>query len=272
MAGLLYYVPGHTGQMMSGDACKLGLAHAFGHLKDEGLLCRGVYNKGPDEKDGGSGAGTVVAEPTFAGKVGVFSDRQTWRKVPGSDAYVGYYTDDPPKPADVARSQMLPGHRVELGDGQKWTVPIARGIAEHGDNMMIGCTLPTAMAIDDDGNWQEGAVVPKYAALWKLAEQWWDTVVTASAAVEGADVSDAGLIVELADQNDAALLVLSANYRLGKAEVVLLGLFTSDTYGELLGALIDMPTMLAWQKKTTAIAGSNSSDGSKGGIPATAPQ
>ncbi len=249
MAGLLYYVPDHSGQMTAGDACKIGLTHAFGHLKDEGLQCNEAYNNGPDAKDGGSGAGTVIADPLFSGKLGVYPDRQTWRKVPGSKAYVGYYTDDPPKPADVARVQVLPGHLVTLGDGQKWTVPIARGIAEHGDNVMIGCTLPTAMAIDDDGNWKEGEVVPKYAALWKLAEQWWDTVVTASAAVEGAEISDVGLIVELAEQNDAALVALSANYRLGKAEVVLLGLFTSDTYGDILGALIDMPAMIAYHEK-----------------------
>ena len=54
---------------------------------------------------------------------------------------------------------------------------------------------------------------------------------------------------EFADVNDAALLALATNYRVGKAEVVLLGLFDDRATVEILKALIDWPTISAWLKK-----------------------
>jgi hypothetical protein len=57
------------------------------------------------------------------------------------------------------------------------------------------------------------------------------------------------------------LLSLSTNYKLGKAEVALLGIFSDIAVGGILNALIDWPTFVAWREKKMALDGSNTGDG-----------
>ncbi len=272
MAGLLYYVPGHSGQMTSGDACKLGLAHAFGHLKDEGLRCNGVYNNGPDVKDGGSGAGTVIADPSFAGKLGVYLDRQAWRKVPGSSAYVGYYTDDPPKPQDLLRSQVIPGRVVLLGDDQQWMAPIARGVLGSEDELVYHCPLPTATTIGDDGEWGRGSIMPKYLPLWEAATRVWNAISAECLAAPGNSDTERDVSIDCAGGNDAAMLAIATNYRVGKAEVALLGLFNSQAVSGILLTLVDWQTIASWTEKKTATGGSSTGGGQADDTPATGPR
>lgn len=56
---------------------------------------------------------------------GYHPQTQTWQQLPGSDCWIGWQTDNPPTPLDLARRSALlyPGPAVELNDGQRWVIP-----------------------------------------------------------------------------------------------------------------------------------------------------
>lgn len=260
MAGLLYYLPGATEDDVAGHMAKAGLTYAYNGR----MSARGARN-GPE----GTPAGLVVADNKAVEDVhiGHFPNKQTWRKVPGGTAWVGYYPDDPPKPADLVRKRVLRGRLVTLGDGQDWVAPIARGFIEEDDTLRWYQALPETTTVDDDGNWIVGGVLPKYAKLWDLALRWLD------ATCSGERQDDGKVHFDFAGLNDAALVALGTNYRLGKAEVALLGLFNGSCAIDIMGALIDTPTLedFASKKKQSTDDGSNTADGQPVETPATAP-
>ena len=107
MAGFLYYLAGKGTDIEAAELHKLGLGYAF---DEERCAARGV-RCGPE----GSGEGIVVANPQSVPEhlIRFEPTRQTWRKVPKTDAYVGIYTDENrPGPEDVQRTRILSGHLV----------------------------------------------------------------------------------------------------------------------------------------------------------------
>ena len=50
---------------------------------------------------------------------------QTWEQLPGMDCWIGWQTDNPPKPADLLRQPgpRYHGPAVELNDGHDWLIP-----------------------------------------------------------------------------------------------------------------------------------------------------
>lgn len=212
-------------------------------------------------------------------------DGQEW--VPGivEGLSVGRWHDDPPpEPADLARTEQLQGHAVELADGHRWLVPLARGWAEEDGELRWYTALPQRLT-RRDGQWQRGDVLPRFARLWQIAEQWearWQAAIDAAVAEEDrkdqAEQSRVRCELSLHDAADLAAEVLGANYRLTAAEVSLLGLFADHTPATVLDALIDLPTRAEWiraqaQKKTPpAPAGVNTPAGGPASTPATAPR
>lgn len=244
MSGLLYYLPGQGLPVTLGDLrAKFGLGHAFDPA-DQPITVRSV-RRGPD---GGEGAVVVDERRVSAASVGFFPDRQQWWRVPGSAAWVGRFTGESIVPADLQREVILPGHDVKLADGQSYHVPIARGLAEEADELRYFVALPRKSTIDDEGRWVEGDVDDRYAELWSLAERWADAVVDAK-------TEHGRTMFELRDSHDGALAALAANYRLGKAEVALLGLFNRRVVYDVLLALIDWPAYEEFHKKKAARAG-----------------
>ena len=171
-----------------------------------------------------------------------------------------------PTPENLERAARLDGHPVILADGAAWLVPVARGLTPEDGQMCYYNRLPQVAGLDDAGRWTTGGIVPHYRRLWDLAGKWWDARYagdvkenpdgTATAELDGFDT--------LADIFDAATEVLQANYRIGKPEVATLGILTAPHARAVLDALIDGPTMAAWQKKTLADGGLNSSGGPTG--------
>jgi hypothetical protein len=161
---------------------------------------------------------------------------------------------------------MLSGHLVTLGDGQRWRVPIARAIDAEAELLTYGNVLPRAVDVDDDGEWTPAGTVARYAPLWEIATSYWHARVHA-------EELDEGIKFDFAGERDAALAALAANYRIGKAEVGLLGLFNDQAILQILDALIDMPTFEAWCKKKLAAAsvGSSTGAGPAASLPATNP-
>lgn len=240
MPGLLYYLPERDRAIKLEELRTAGLGYAF----ERAPTCCGVQG-GPD-----GSPGVVVADPQSVpeSQIGHYPDRQTWRKMPASPNWVAYYTADRPASADLQRDQVLPGHWIRLADGQEWLAPIARGAGEEDDRLVWYQNLPEATSIDGEGNWTRTGVLPRYERLWEIATRWWD-------ARSGATISDDAqqqnirATFDFDGLNDAALAALAANYRVGKAEVALLGLFDDHCTAQILDALIDWPTIETWLKK-----------------------
>lgn len=275
MSGLLYYLPECTRAIKVADLGKIGLGYAF----DSRLVPREVQ-RGP-----GGDRGVVVADPDRLPEhlLGFWPEKQTWLKIPGlpdgKEAWVGRHNDQPVRPPDLVRESVLPGHFVTLADGNDWLVPIARGINADGDEPFGYPNLPQTVGVDDAGAWTQGGVVPKYRRLWEIATAWWDAFAAAGPGPDDVDdvvVDDKRKVTiefDFPGVNDAALYALATNYRVGKAEVALLGLFDDRSTVEVLEALIDWPTVQAWIKKkvseTSTPDGSSTDAGPEASIPDT---
>lgn len=248
MAGLLYYLPNEPRGIRIERIHELGLGYAF---EDRRTPCGCQH--GPD-----GGSGVVIADERCVPShlVGYFPERQQWLKIPGMVAYVGFYPADRPKPADLARTQQLRGHLVKLRDGQEYEIPVARALSEDNGELLHYCRLPAGTSIDEQGNWIRGALAPAEARLWEIAERFYLAFSTQfrTPADEEEQPAEAPTTITLdfAGENDAALAALAHNYRVGKAEVALLGLFDNQAIGGILQALIDWPTFIEFLKKKLA--------------------
>jgi hypothetical protein len=216
MPGFLYYLPGKNSVKLP-DAQAAGLGYAF----EKSCLCRGCAH-GPDGDDGATFAATDA-------NLGFWREQQTWRKIPGSPAWAGYFNDAKPTPADLVREHPLFGHTVELCDGQKWTVPLARQAFEHDGAISTAVNLPERADLDESGNWVLGAVDSKYADLWKTACAFWDSLI-------GAETAEGGVRMQLnlPSKLDAAVTALQANYRIGRIEAAMLGILNDVKVDEVL--------------------------------------
>jgi len=266
MAGLLYYLPKRGRGIKIEDVAAAGLAYAFGKRMTPAEVAHGP--------DGGGGVVFADDAGVSAAQIGYYPDEQTWRKVPGTEAYVGMYKDEPTTPDDLAREQVLPGDFVELG-GRLWQVPIVRGLAEEEDRLVYFNRLPKQATLDDDGNWVRSGAVGKYEHLWPIACRWWDAIhdvaIEAEEASEG-DEKKERVFVEFAELYDSATEILTTNYRLGRAEVDLLNLLDDQAAAEILNVAVDLKTKRVFlEKKLAALAGSSSADGPAGAPPDTDP-
>lgn len=261
MAGFLYYIPNGTCSLgLSGLAAR-GLGYAF---RDGGIAFTEVRG-GPDH-----GNGVIAADEArgLRGRVRFEATKQEWSRIPGSEAWVGLWTDSLPSPADLLRDDALEGHTVRLLDGRDWTVPIARGWTEEDGELRWYHNPPRRAELDSEGRWVQGGVVRRYAPFWTLACRWED----ARAGAVRKDAEASAFVVSFENVISAAVDVLQVNYAVGAAEVNLLGLLTEQLAVRVMDAAIDMPTRLAWVKKKAAEepAGMPTGDGPAGEMAATA--
>lgn len=222
---ILYYSP--NTKMVTADAARrLGLGYAF---ESGGPACLEAH-KGPD-----GGHGCIFVFPDAAGDHPPIhvTDRHEWIQLPGSGVYVGVDPDQLPTPESLARREQIDGHFVTLGDGCEWLVPVAR--------MISGATpLPRRLAWDGT-EWTPGDVMPKYRELFGAACRLWEVL-------SGGDAAELTLSTEC----DIAATALAINYRIGPAEISLMGLFSTQTEANIAKALIDWPALMELKKKLDA--------------------
>lgn len=152
-------------------------------------------------------------------------DEQVWKKSLNGLYWIGLDKDAIPGPEDLERPLLLEGHLTELGDKNKWVIPIAR-------QFFPGEALPYALVLGDKGEWVHEAL-PEYVQFSKMGERLW---------IEVRD-SDTGGIDE-SGTIDMALEALGLNYHIGPDEVSMLKLMVGKTsLPRILGAIIDMPTL-----------------------------
>lgn len=237
MSGFFYYLPGSQSPKLA-DAINAGLGYAFPSFAARGCM------SGPD---GDIGAVCGVTSE----QLGYFANRQTWRRIPGSSAWVGYYTDAPPTPEDLARTEQIDGHKVKLCDGRYWLCPIARGPE--------GVVLPRYADLDDEGHWTAGRVQPQHEAFLRIAEEFWCVFA-------GGEANDDGIVFNFDGLNESAVGCLAVNYRLGPIEAAILQLF--DLPGKLvdaramkvLEAAVDWPKWQSLVKKKLVTEGTSPID------------
>lgn len=262
MSGFLYHLPETDRNVRLEDLAAAGLAYVFSEAPGERSFTPCPLTRGTGGPDGKFGV--IIADSRTVARVGYYADEQTWLKMPAALVpdnpkseirdpklipWVGYFTADPPGPDDLVRQRVLPGHLVRMNDDREWLAPVARGWNDDEKKPHPYIALPTLTGIDDDGAWSAGGVAPKHEQLWDIALGFWDAMI--SELNTDAEVGNK-IVFDFAGQNDAALAALQANYRIGKVEVALLGLFTDQCTGEVLQALIDGPTFKEWLKKKAA--------------------
>lgn len=259
---LLYFVDGRQRITLT-EAHALGLRHAFPLTPP---VCSEFSDAGPHGE-----AGVVLAAQSD--RIGYYPDRQTWRRMPpiaGQPCVsVGFWNDARPTPESLRVEQPLRGSAVRLRDGNDWIVPLARAWSDDARGGAY-CALPGTLTLDDAGEWQRGGIESRYAQLWDLATQYWDSLW--SAPLEGQTVR-----FDFPRAHDAAVEALGANYRISRGEVALLGLFDDQWLcaTAILQALVDYDTFMSWAKKNLpppVAAGSNSSAGAPAEIPTTVPR
>jgi len=260
---LLYFIPDvHPVAQEAIDAA--GLGYALDASRPAFCSCRAM--QGP-----GGQAGSVCAMTPNAARVEFHADRQTWRPLPGKSAWVGFDSDAPPTPEQLAVPRQLAGHFVELADGQPWLVPVARGWSYDADNPEdCGCyvALPQTSELDEAGRWVPGEVVPRLAWLWRLACRFEDRLAGLWQAVGDGDQVGGELAVNPAEDfhelHAQACQVLAVNYRLTAGEIAALGLLTEQSAVDVMLAVIDTPTRRQWAQKKTAAAGAAGASSSAG--------
>ncbi len=227
MGEMLYYLPGVkvVGRKM---ALELGLAYG---LDGPGVTSTEVL--GPDQEQGC----VFVLNGGAAQRCLYKKKEQTWERYPGHEKlWLGYVTEEPPGPRDLARAKQLAGHDVELGDEREWHVPVARGLG--GDS-----PLPARLKWDGK-DWAEGDIQPRYAELFGGACRAWDTLL--------AKAGEEQPLKTMTEECDLAVRALAVNYRMGPAEISLLGLFDETTEASVIGALVDLPAYWEFKKKQEA--------------------
>lgn len=220
-----------------------GVWSAFSHVRDfRSEVCASEPNGGPGKKPG-TLLVPLPADGQPPNRLGYFPRDQHWEENPGgADAWLGYNLAEPPTPERLARRKRFPGYDVELADGNRWEIPILRAPGTRS-------SLPHRFAYDKENGWKL-KLDPSYAELWQMAETAWNYYA-----------GDGGITWDFFA--DYATACLGLNYRIGRAELSLLGLLDTTNRNALIEATLDIPflqTCFSDEQKKTA-----------GEVPATPP-
>lgn len=212
--GFMYYFPGK--QSMTPD--QLPPECELDHLKDvQGFEIRTVENHGPDE-----GAGVLFAPIPAPEKFGYYKNEQAWQPVQNSKGVVthwlGISLNDKPRSDHLQRFGYIEGELVTFANQEQWFIPVIEAYVpipeadgKSGfESQIWHVTLPKTMEATYDWKTQI-AVVPQYSELVAQGAIWRD-VYWESKPYRNIDFWRfvAGL--------------LAVNYRVGRAEINMLGL------------------------------------------------
>jgi hypothetical protein len=141
---------------------------------------------------------------------------------------VGIWNENRPVPEDLKKKRFVGGEVIDLADGGRWAIPVCHSVVR-------GSTLPKRMVLGDDGRTWELRELPEFLTLCVRAEKVWEAF--ANPTVE----EDGRTSIELDHQTaaDIAVEALSVNYRVGAAEVSMLGLLDTDCLYLVMMAVVD---------------------------------
>ena len=216
MARFIYFVEGRP-KLDQKFVTESGLAYAF---EDNPKYTELSGTNTPTGKPGVLFAATGTALQLMQFN----KEKQKWRKVIGSDAWMGYWLDDLPKAKDLVRAVTLQGNTVKV-KGENWVVPLVR---DAGGNTQ----LPLYLDVDDDGKWTSGGLSPTHEDIWNRAGDFMEMAF--------ANVDEKGdTTFEMDDLWDTVALLLSQNYYISKNEIALGRYLTQSDAVEILRAAND---------------------------------
>lgn len=252
----LYFVP----RPFDSKALKKALSYAF---EIEGKTQKRETMSGPN----GAPAGVLMADQSVPENLFLLkTDHQIWRKIPGTECQVGRWKDVELSPGNLQRAELLEGESVELADGSYWQVAHARKFVEMEQRIYAICPLPKAFGLNDAGQWQINRVANRYLRLAELAMEYSKTLTEA---MEAAADEAEQILFEFDRIDELAVAGLTANYRVGPAELDLYNLYDMPARQRLIDGILDVRTFIAWQKKS-AVSAPNGSDSDAGRCQLTA--
>lgn len=244
MAGFIYAIP--AGGMISAKKLEeVGLAGIFGTE----IIKAAFYSQRGTSQGPGGGDCTLICIGDDAKQLYFKPEEQTWQQSLNGKYRVGFYENDRPDEQSLRRKKQLAGFEVELGDGGKWLIPVARIITG-------GSVLPQSLILGKDGAIVTEAL-PQYAEFSAKAEKLWEDFQVENKWKEGKTK------LTVAERMTFAIEALAWNYHINIEEVNLLKLITTENLGEIMAAIIDVPTIIevAKQMKDEKKKGNAATDG-----------
>lgn len=170
-------------------------------------------------------------------KIGFYNETQDWTDFPiGANVLsIGVNLDDPVLPNDLLRKDYLSGHKLILGDGREWIIPLARRLPE-------GCILPKEWLMIREGE-LTNTTLSKYLELQNIAEK----IAVHCGLVEGE--KDLEIFSSDAKLYMLCVSILKVNYSLSFREISVLKLIDSNNAIAIPQAIVDMPYILSVMEK-----------------------
>jgi hypothetical protein len=225
--GFLYYVTSRAA-MNKASLEALGLGPVFG----KGSVPNVGVTGGPDGKNG------VVfvcgPEPGQESQVaGYFPDKQEWVECVTDGYWLGWAKGAKPGPEDLARASMIPGYVGKLNDDGEFLIPILVSDCQE-------TAVPKALSRGTSGKWDQETPLPQYAALCRDAEEALPPLKALLWPEDTPDDEDPPEPLSREAMVDLAIRGLQVNYRLGPAEVNVLGLLTTHNIASIVALMIDI--------------------------------
>lgn len=205
MPQFFYFIPGKN-HLTLADIHAAGLAYAIPAPPFTQRQCTG-----PDAQPGA--VFTLGDNPAVA----YHPQTQTWTKSVIGNFHVGYETDAPPSPEDLARPDMIDHYSAILGDGKRWQLPTA--VFHDGTS-----PLPKVRELQPDGSIHRRPA-KQYEQLFLDGDK------ISSVFRNSEDLTDR-------EEWDICIRALATNYRLSHDEANLLGALEDRATPAILAALI----------------------------------
>lgn len=239
MSSFIYYFPTTEMHPAAETFERFGIKYACPpHIANQ--FRYGVTLDGPDGK-----SGVIYQQNATTKSLQYDKDKQRWKRIPNTDAYVGVWINDPPKAADLAKSDAISGNFIKLGDGDEWLIPIARFEC---DNETTGCLTPQ-VDVDDFGNIIPGEFSPTQDKLNQMAERLAQSFIDGFNRFVNEPSPNSHFRFDIDDHDPFD--IIAANYRVSPAEIVLLNLFRwrDEAYKDIVKVFIDANGFVALYAK-----------------------
>ncbi len=155
--------------------------------------------------------------------------------------WIGFYTDNPPTPADLARDEQLDGEDVQMADGNLWHVPHARRFTFKSFER-YECLLPRRWGLSPKTGHIEGNVLEKYQKLWELSGKIAEIRLEPWLGLEKPTGEEKTKLM-MWEAWEITAIAIGTNYRVGFWEVMALALVSDKSLTALFDAILDFASL-----------------------------
>lgn len=211
---ILYFIPNYTTFVQPEN---IPMSHLVG-----ASLAQVMVSSGPNGQ-----SGLVLSFVDSIGRTGYYPSEQTW-----TDTEKGYWIGHGPGNCSsdhMKRKRQLSGHPVVLRDGNVWEIPVAR--------YYTGGSAFPSIFVKQDGQ-----------ISLQTSPEFWDISLKAEKVFSDMLLEKKSLTWN--DAFDIAVDALSINYHISVDEVLELALLDTVVCEQVLGALIDLPSIRDAVKKS----------------------